>query len=88
MRQQVSQSGAGTLKLLLSILWSSFLVAAAANGLFFSVFDPVGLLEPLNETRADLPLITFYTFGFFCCWAGGALTSMLSCYLVITPKKA
>jgi hypothetical protein len=61
------------------ILWPSFVVGAAANAMFFSVFDPV----ELRAYWSLLPLsrIGTYTLGFFAFWALGACSSALTCYL-------
>lgn len=71
------------LRLALVILWPSFLVAALADGLFFSMFDPEDLLELLG--RGDLPATAAYTVGFICFWVFSALASLLTQYLVAVP---
>lgn len=61
------------------ILWPAFLIGAAANALFFTVFDPLDLHianEPLVIGRT-----TAYTVGFFLCWAFGAACSAFTCFL-------
>lgn len=68
------------LRLALIVLWPSFLAAALAEGLFFSLFDPQEL--SIGGNHPDLPAIAVYTAGFFFFWACCALASMLSCYLV------
>lgn len=73
------------LKLCMTILWPSFLAAAAADGCFFSVFDPVDLLMQLNWSWFELPAIGIYTLGFFFLWVFCALASILTCYLVKVP---
>jgi len=71
------------LRLTLLILWPSFLVAALADGLFFSLFDPEELLHLVG--RADMSPMGAYTVGFIFFWVGGALASMLTHYLVSVP---
>jgi hypothetical protein len=65
-------------KTLIWILWPSFLVAAAAEALFFTVFDPTELTffgEVVNVSR-----IAAYSIGFFLFWALAASSSALTCF--------
>ena len=65
-------------KRLIWILWPSFLVAAAAEALFFTVFDPTELTlfgEVVNVSR-----IAAYSIGFFLFWAFAASSSALTCF--------
>jgi hypothetical protein len=73
------------LRLAMTILWPSFLVAALAEGCFFSLFDPEGLMALGGD--AQLSPLAFYTIGFFLFWSLGALASLLSCYLVMVPDQ-
>ena len=62
------------------VLWPSFLVAIAAEGLFFSLFDPDDLLafgHPLEVSRLGA-----YTIGFFAFWLVAAASGALTCFLV------
>lgn len=67
-------------RLLMWILWPSFLVAGLADGALFTVIDPQdlhffgGALDASRETA--------YTVGFLVCWVFCALSSGLSLYLV------
>lgn len=67
------------LRLLMTILWPSFLVAIVAEGCFFSLFDPNEL--SLLDSQVDLTPIAAYTIGFFFFWAFCSLASGLTCYL-------
>ncbi len=61
------------------ILWPSFIVAAFANGVFFTLFDPQELMvlgEPVMLTR-----IAVYSIGFFAFWAVTAAASALTCFI-------
>ena len=60
------------------ILWPSFLVAAAANALFFTIFDPVDfvIFGPFGLSR-----LTAYSTGFLLFWALGAASSAFTCFL-------
>jgi hypothetical protein len=65
------------------VLWPSFLLAAAAEFLFFAVFDPADLHPfgvPLDATR--LPV---YTAAFFFFWALTASASALTVFLSRSP---
>lgn len=73
------------LRLVMTILWPSFLAAIAATGLFFSLFDPGELLLRFN-TEMVLPDIACYTIGFISSWLLCALSSMLTYYLVQVPN--
>ena len=67
------------MKRVIWILWPSFVVAAVANAIFFSMFDPAelsALWSPLPPTRVGA-----YTLGFFGFWAIGACSSGLTCFL-------
>ncbi len=72
------------LKLAMTVLWPSFLSAIMAEGLFFSIFDPVELL--FVGGQLDLKPIAVYTMGFFFFWTVCAIASMISLYLVRTES--
>ncbi|WP_136417164.1 MULTISPECIES: hypothetical protein [Oxalobacteraceae] len=71
-------------RLLMVVLWPSFLVAIVAEGFFFSLFDPHELAAV--SQHMDLPPLATYTLGFFCFWLFCALASMLTYYLISTPN--
>jgi hypothetical protein len=61
------------------MLWPSFLVAAAAEGVFFSLFDPGELTlfgQPIELSRTAM-----YSIGFFFFWGLCAASSGLSLFL-------
>lgn len=67
------------------ILWPSFLVAALANALFFTVFDPQDLIafgEPVGAGR-----IAVYSAGFFAFWLVAAASAALSRFLQKTSTQ-
>lgn len=66
-------------RLAMVVLWPSFLVAIAAEGVFFSLVDPrdLFLLGGLQEVKP----VGIYTIGFFSFWLFGALASMLTWFL-------
>jgi hypothetical protein len=60
-------------------VWPAFMVAAAAEVVFFSVFDPFDLHffgAPLNLSREAM-----YTLGFFGFWGLGIASSALTVFL-------
>jgi hypothetical protein len=65
------------------VLWPAFLVACAAELLFFSLFDPSDLHLFGNPVEADRMLV--YTLGFFAFWAIGAVSSALTVFLARSP---
>jgi hypothetical protein len=65
-------------KTLIWILWPAFIVAGAAEALFFTLFDPRDLYlfgEPLAASRTAI-----YSVGFFIFWAFAAASSALTCF--------
>lgn len=70
-------------RLVIWILWPSFLVAAIAEGLLFTVIHPEDILffgEPIGISNEGI-----YTLGFFVIWGFCASSSALSIYVL--PKK-
>jgi hypothetical protein len=65
------------------VLWPSFLVACAAELMFFSLFDPSDLHLFGHPVEADRMLV--YTLGFFALWALGAVSSALTVFLARSP---
>ena len=68
---------------LMWVLWPAFLVAGAAEAIFFTVFDPFDLHffgAPLEMSRAAI-----YTMGFFGFWGLGVAASTLTVFLERSP---
>ncbi|HEX4884852.1 MAG TPA: hypothetical protein VFX05_11985 [Casimicrobiaceae bacterium] len=68
---------------LMWVLWPSFLVAAAANALFFTALDPHDLAffgQPIELSRELM-----YTIGFFAFWAIAIASSGLTVFLERSP---
>ena len=63
---------------IISILWPSFLTAAAATVLFFALFDPRELLA--YTEFADISRVGAYTVGFFLFWLLTSTSSTLTAY--------
>jgi len=65
------------------ILWPSFLVAIVAEGVFFSLFDPVEVTILNIHIPPDRSAA--YTIGFFAFWLMGAASSACTCWLQRKP---
>jgi hypothetical protein len=71
------------LRLVIWILWPSFLVAGIAEGLLFTAIHPEEILlfgEPLGISNEGI-----YTLGFFVMWAFCAASSALTVFVL--PKS-
>ncbi len=67
------------------IVWPAFLVAAVAELVFFSIFDPFELHffgAPLDMSRESI-----YAMGFFGFWALGIASSALTLFLERPPNN-
>jgi hypothetical protein len=67
-------------RLLMWILWPSFLVGGIAEGVFFTLVQPEDLIFFDQPIRASKEAI--YTIGFFCFWFLCALSSALTIYIL------
>lgn len=63
----------------MAILWSSFLMAGIAEGVFFALINPQELYL-LGEVVDYPPLVT-YSIGFFAFWILCAASSWLTCFM-------
>jgi hypothetical protein len=71
------------LRLVIWILWPSFLVAGIAEGLLFTAIHPEEILlfgEPLGISNEGI-----YTLGFFMIWVFCALSSALTIFVLPKP---
>lgn len=68
------------------VLWSAFLVAIVAEGVVFSMLDPMAVFP--GERHAALPPVAVYTLGFFLFWFFGTLAGLLSAWLLAQPPRA
>jgi hypothetical protein len=68
---------------LLWVLWPSFLVAAAAETLCFTLLDPEEMM--LLGTSLEWSRQAVYTIGFLFFWAVGASASALTVFLQRSP---
>jgi hypothetical protein len=61
------------------VLWPSFVIAGAAETLFFTLFDPMDLPvfgQPLNAGRSAVYTVTFFIF-----WVFAGASSAFTCFL-------
>lgn len=72
-------------RLLMIVLWPSFLVAIVAEGLFFSLIDPFG--GSLGDSEEGMSPLATYTIGFFLLWFFCALSSSLTWFLSETKTQ-
>ena len=64
-----------------SVLWPSFLTAGVATVLFFTAFDPQGLVLLLPpKWGLEISRLGGYTIGFFLFWLLTSVSSALTCY--------
>ena len=68
---------------ILWVLWPSFLVAAVAELIVFSMIDPVDL--HLFNVPLEAERMPVYTVGFFFLWAVTATASALTVFLQRSP---
>ncbi len=64
-------------------LWPAFLVAAVANAIFFSFFDPLDLM-PFGRPL-ELSPIAVYSSGFLCAWCVLSISGALTVFLARSP---
>jgi len=72
-------------RLLIWILWPSFIVAGIAEGIFFTIFDPTDLRlfdAPIEASRTAV-----YSVGFFVFWLFAAASSALTCFFQRTSTE-
>jgi hypothetical protein len=66
-----------TVQKVIAVLWPSFLVAGIETVVFFTLFDPLFVLQEYSITRVGA-----YSIGFFLFWAFTMIPSMLTLYFV------
>lgn len=64
--------------------WMAFLMAIAAEGLFFSVFDPNALALAAGR---EWDALGAYSIGFFCFWGGFAVSGLLAVRLTQAVRE-
>lgn len=69
-------------RIVMAILWPSFLMACVSSGVLFSLVDPVELV--LLDSQVHLSQLGTYTVGFFLFWFLGAISSSLTALLLVS----
>lgn len=67
------------------VLWPAFIVAAGAEGVLFTLVDPMSLRlfgEPHDYSR-----LTVYSVGFLALWMFAATSSALTCFFQRTAAE-
>lgn len=68
-------------RMIMAVLWPSFLMACVSSGLLFSLIDPVELV--LLDNQLHLSQLGTYTAGFFLFWFLGTIASSLTALLLV-----
>ncbi len=71
-------------RLMMGILWPSFLMASISVGIIFSLVDPETLL--INGNNLELSNVVIYSIAFFIFWILCALSSALTALLMCKFK--
>jgi hypothetical protein len=71
-------------RLLMSILWPSFIMASVSMGVLFSLIEPESLT--MHGEGVELSNIVVYSIAFFIFWFLGALSSALTALLMCKFK--
>lgn len=74
-----------TAQRLIWILWPSFIVAGIAEGLFFTIFDPMEMT--VFGGALEWSRMAVYSIGFFAFWAICAASSTFTWYLQRTSTQ-
>ncbi|MGE0861479.1 MAG: hypothetical protein AB7P42_20355 [Gammaproteobacteria bacterium] len=70
-----------------AVLWLSFLLAAAATGVFFSTIDPE-VLQPCVPEFPEVGRTGAYTIGFFLFWLLTAASGVLAVAFTYPPPAS
>ena len=70
---------------LMWVIWPGFLVAAVAEAIFFTIFDPFEL--HFFGATLDMSREAIYAMGFFGFWALGIASSALTLFLESPPDS-
>jgi len=71
-------------RLLMTILWPSFLMAGISVGVIFSLIDPATLVVLGNSL--EYSNVVIYSIGFFVFWILGAIASGLTALLMCKSR--
>lgn len=71
-------------RLMMTILWPSFLMASISVGVVFSLIDPQTLV--LHGNNIELSDVVIYSISFFVFWILGAISSALTALLMCKSR--
>ncbi len=71
-------------KMLIAILWPSFLVAGVFTGLLFAFVDPWVLMDEVGVESATR--LAGYTLAFLYFWATGIIAAFFAIHILCTPE--
>lgn len=71
-------------RLLMTILWPSFIMASISVGVIFSIIDPETLVLHGNST--EISNVVIYSITFFVFWMLGAIASGLTALLMCKSR--
>jgi hypothetical protein len=71
-------------RLLMTILWPSFIMAAISVGVIFSLIDPETLV--FHGNTIELSDVVIYSIAFFIFWFLGAIASALTALLMCKSR--
>lgn len=71
-------------RVVMAVLWPSFLMACVSSGMLFSLVDPIELV--LLDNQIHLSQLGTYTVGFFLFWFLGAVASSLTALLLVDSE--
>lgn len=72
------------IRLLMWILWPSFIAAGIGVGIVFTLIDPMELV--VLGDHVHVSRMTIYSLGFFVLWAITAMASAMSCFFMASMK--
>lgn len=67
------------------VLWPAFMVAAGAEGVLFTLVDPMSL--HIFDEPHDYSRLTIYSVAFFGLWLFAATSSALTCFFQRPPAQ-
>lgn len=71
-------------RLMMTILWPSFLMASISVGIVFSLIDPQTLV--LHGNSIELSDVVIYSISFFIFWILGTISSALTALLMCKSR--
>ena len=76
--------GGSRKKVLIAVLWPSFVFAGIFTGLLFAFVDPFVLMDEVGlHTESRL---AGYSLTFLCLWLAGILVAAMALYIMCTPE--